>query len=124
MSLPRPLEQMFEEACRDDWHMIYVGSDIRQLIGEIERLREEVVTQKQNVKYRDDIIGLSPGGDRHADLVTKIERLQNRNRRLRELLSQWVAGVDCGASIPKNQLMGLLKEELAAQAAAQAAESE
>jgi hypothetical protein len=31
---------MMEEARRDDWHMLYVGSDIRQLIGEIERLRD------------------------------------------------------------------------------------
>jgi hypothetical protein len=30
---------MREEARRDDWHMIYVGSDIRQLIDEIERLQ-------------------------------------------------------------------------------------
>lgn len=42
MSLPRPLKQMKEEARRDDWHTIYVGSDIRQLIGEVERLRETI----------------------------------------------------------------------------------
>lgn len=31
---------MKAEARRDDWHTTYVGSDIRQLIGEIERLQE------------------------------------------------------------------------------------
>jgi len=42
MNLPRPLEQMKEEARRDDWHMLFVGSDIRQLIAEIERLQDIV----------------------------------------------------------------------------------
>lgn len=42
MSLPRPLEQMKSEARRDHWHLAFVGSDIRQLIGEIESLRETV----------------------------------------------------------------------------------
>jgi len=39
MNLPRPLEQMQEEARRDDWHLIFVGSDIRQLISELARLQ-------------------------------------------------------------------------------------
>lgn len=34
-----PLELWKEWARRDDWHYNFVGSDIRQLIGEIERLR-------------------------------------------------------------------------------------
>jgi hypothetical protein len=29
-----------EQAKRDDWHQRFVGSDIRQLIGEIQRTRE------------------------------------------------------------------------------------
>lgn len=37
--LPRPLEQMKMEARRDDWHITFVGSDIRQLIGTIEELQ-------------------------------------------------------------------------------------
>ena len=36
--LPRPLDQMEQEARRDDWHRIFVGSDIRQLIGRIREL--------------------------------------------------------------------------------------
>lgn len=48
---------------------------------------------------------------------TEIEQLRNRNQRLRTLLQQWVSGVDRGAAIPKNQLMNLLKEELATSAA-------
>ncbi len=39
MSLPRPLEQMKAEARRDNWHVTFVGSDVRQLISEIERLQ-------------------------------------------------------------------------------------
>ncbi len=44
-------------------------------LPEIERLQEEVKLQTQNVQYRDDIIGLSPGGDRHAHLVDTIKGL-------------------------------------------------
>lgn len=40
--LPRPLEQMKEEARRDDWYELFVGSDIRQLIGTIERRDTEL----------------------------------------------------------------------------------
>lgn len=32
-------ERMKEDARRDDWHTRFVGSDIRQMLGEIERLR-------------------------------------------------------------------------------------
>ena len=31
---------------------------------------------EQQIKIRDDIIGLSPDGDRHADLVAEIESLK------------------------------------------------
>lgn len=33
------LEQWTHLARRDDWHLTFVGSDIRQMLGEIERLR-------------------------------------------------------------------------------------
>lgn len=33
------LVEMAERAKRDDWHYSFVGSDIRQLIGEVQRLR-------------------------------------------------------------------------------------
>lgn len=36
------------------------------------------------VKYRDDIIGLSPDGDRHAHLVKTIEKLKTNWSDLRE----------------------------------------
>lgn len=40
--LPRPIDEMEQEARRDDWHTLFVGSDIRQLIGEIKRLEGEL----------------------------------------------------------------------------------
>ena len=43
---------------------------------------------EQNIKYRDDIIGLSPDGDRHAHLVHEIERLQ-----------AWVADLQSGMHV-------------------------
>jgi hypothetical protein len=52
------------------------------LMEDKKRLQREVDLQKQNVKYRDDIIGLSPNGDRHADLVREVERLQDENGQL------------------------------------------
>ena len=36
---PQTFERMKEDARRDDWHLRFVGSDIRQMLGEIERLR-------------------------------------------------------------------------------------
>jgi len=39
--LPRPLEELIEIAHRDDWHKILVGSDLRQILGEVGRLREQ-----------------------------------------------------------------------------------
>ena len=57
MSLPRPLDQMREEARRDDWDMSYVGSDIRQLIGEIDRLQAIV----DNVLSTADGVLIYPG---------------------------------------------------------------
>lgn len=33
-----PLERWTEWARRDDWHQLFVGSDIRQMLGEIHRL--------------------------------------------------------------------------------------
>lgn len=33
------LDQWKQWARRDDWHLYFVGSDIRQMIGEVERLQ-------------------------------------------------------------------------------------
>ena len=47
----------------------------------LEAYRDEYVEWlEEQIKYRDDIIGLSPDGDRHADLVAEIERLKERQR--------------------------------------------
>jgi len=82
MSLPRPLEQMKEESRRDDWHLFFVGSDICQLIGEIEclqdgteleRLRDEVITEQ--VAYGSALGELSKV--RH-----ELERLRKELRRM------------------------------------------
>jgi len=35
------LDQWTQFARRDDWHQTFVGSDIRQMLGEIERLTKE-----------------------------------------------------------------------------------
>lgn len=66
MSLPRPLEQMKEEARRDDWHLVFVASDIRQLIGEIDRLRiglreiyDDTLGDKRVRHNRDTAIGFA-----------------------------------------------------------------
>ena len=56
--------------------------------AEIGRLKEEVKWQKQNVQYRDDIIGLSPKGDRHAHLVAEIERLRGDEKHWRECFNR------------------------------------
>ena len=42
--LPRPLEELKQIARQDDWHQLLVGSDIRQILGEIERLRDREKT--------------------------------------------------------------------------------
>lgn len=39
--IPEDLTAWKELARRDDWHTTFVGSDIRCMIGEIERLRRE-----------------------------------------------------------------------------------
>lgn len=36
----KDLEEWADQAKRDDWHFRFVGSDIRQLIGEIQRCRK------------------------------------------------------------------------------------
>ncbi len=36
---PQTFDRMKQDARRDDWHRCFVGSDIRQMLGEIERLR-------------------------------------------------------------------------------------
>ena len=41
----------------------------------IQRLLNE---KNAEIKYRDDIIGLSPDGDRHGDLVKEIKRLKQQ----------------------------------------------
>lgn len=44
---------------------------------EIYRLESKSERLERNVKYRDDIIGLSPQGDRHAHLAAEIKRLRD-----------------------------------------------
>lgn len=41
-----PLEKWKEWTRRDDWHQLFVASDIRQMVGEIERLSRELHHQK------------------------------------------------------------------------------
>ncbi len=41
-----PLEMWTEWARRDDWHQRFVGSDIRQMIGEIQRIDRDAFTWK------------------------------------------------------------------------------
>jgi hypothetical protein len=36
------LERWAEWSKQDDWHTRFVGSDIRQMLGEIERLQDEI----------------------------------------------------------------------------------
>ena len=55
MQLPRPLEQMIEEARRDDWHTVFVGSDIRVLlarISELEADKDELETENEKLHDR------------------------------------------------------------------------
>jgi hypothetical protein len=35
------LKVWLDQARRDDWHVTFVGSEIRQMLGEIDRLRTE-----------------------------------------------------------------------------------
>lgn len=51
------LQRWGELAKRDDWHMLFVGSDIRLLLGEVERLRSAL---KAVLPYADN--SDSPGG--------------------------------------------------------------
>jgi hypothetical protein len=40
-------------ARRDDWHMLFVGSDIREMLGEIERLSELWIAEtRENERLR------------------------------------------------------------------------
>lgn len=41
------LDRWTELARRDDWHLTFVGSDIRVMLGEIKRLRAEVERLKR-----------------------------------------------------------------------------
>lgn len=50
---------------------------------------EEVEKLKKEIKYRDDVIGLSPDGDRHAHLVSEIESLR-REKKAREYYQEIV----------------------------------
>ena len=38
--LPRPLDELIRIARRDDWDKFLLGSDLRQILGEVERLQE------------------------------------------------------------------------------------
>jgi len=53
--IPTDLTQWKESARRDDWHICFVGSDIREMIGEIERLRREEKHLKQLVQAYSDM---------------------------------------------------------------------
>lgn len=53
--IPTDLTQWKENARRDDWHKLFVGSDIREMIGEIERLRREEKHLKQLVQAYSDM---------------------------------------------------------------------
>lgn len=46
-----------DDARRDDWHTRFVGSDIRQMLGEIERLTKEV---RLAAKPADESFPISP----------------------------------------------------------------
>lgn len=56
MGLPRPLDELIEIARRDDWHLILVGSDLRQILGEVARLqvidREQLKGKAKDWKIR------------------------------------------------------------------------
>lgn len=53
--IPTDLAQWKELARRDDWYTHFVGSDIRQMIGEIERLRREESHLRDLVKAYSDM---------------------------------------------------------------------
>lgn len=40
-----------EKSVRDDWHLHFVGSDIRQMLGEIERLRAALYEVTTNGRW-------------------------------------------------------------------------
>ena len=54
-----------DAADRDSWpHRI--TEDWLALMAEVKRLEAQIELEKKNIQYRDDIIGMSPDGDRHA----------------------------------------------------------
>lgn len=49
------LAQWKDWARRDEWHVLFVGSDIRQMVGEIERLRQEATRPQVCCTNRDGV---------------------------------------------------------------------
>ena len=55
ITVPEDLTELKERARRDDWHTLFVGSDIRVLLMEIENLRRELRHSKELVKAYSDM---------------------------------------------------------------------
>lgn len=87
-----PLEHWIELARRDDWHRHFVGSDIRRMLGEIERLQHakraalKIADErsKENVELKaeiaklqaDQAVWVTETQKAHKELQAEIERLQ------------------------------------------------
>lgn len=104
------LDDLWREACRDDWHLNIVGSEIRSLIAEIKRLRTPVpvscddegcphynTPHSHGKRKTEQPVGLPTGCDNWQEIIdenAEYERLFDKQHaeidRLRMRESDWV----------------------------------
>jgi hypothetical protein len=70
-----PITQWTEWARRDDWHQLFVGSDIRQMLGEIARLRATIRTLQ--AKLVEAALALTKANRTSTDRLYMLEATAN-----------------------------------------------
>ena len=80
------LEQWTELAKRDDWHMTFVGSDIRIMLGEITRLRSELSALRAPADDA-ELVG-DCGGEGVAELKDRVIASANVSKKRAEVIAR------------------------------------
>jgi len=73
------LEKWKELAKRDDWHLHFVGSDIREMIAEIERLKRFLeIALDAYEDANDELVNKDPNIGKPGHFVTEARAALNR----------------------------------------------
>lgn len=97
----RDIEQCKNAAKRDDWHMHFVGSDIRWMLGEIERLREQLDATEKALREQD---GMEYFGKRFDRAMDRADKMLGEIELVRTELAEWKQAANFEADLRREYM--------------------